>query len=240
MKIHALTVCVNYADWFEHSAERWMKGLASLTLVTSSRDEETPKLAERIGARLFVTDIFYKDGASFNKGRAMEQARRILPEWEDWFLFFDADIVPEADWYKKLCAAAPEPGKLYGAWRHQCNDLSRIDSLDWPKIPDALCDGGYFHLFHTSDARANGGDQQAPLLETCWSHAGVYDSVFKKRWPNELLAAVPIRLTHIGERENWTGRGDREGMKKLLQDRIRRGGGWQSVEQERIKEDGGN
>lgn len=224
MNIHGLTVCVNYSDFLRLSIGRWMKHLKSLTIVTSPSDLETPKLAEEYGARLFVTNSFYADGAKFNKGRAMEEARLAMPEWEDWFLFFDADVVPEEDWFIRLWGANLAPGKLYGAYRYQCDNAANLDWRLWPRIPDALCDGGYFHLFHTSDPRAGAGVQERPLLETCWAHCGVYDSHFSQRWDPELRALSPVRLAHVGERENWTGRGDKEGMRALLNERVRRRG----------------
>lgn len=241
MKIHGLTVCVNYADFLTLSIERWKKGLVSLTIVTDSKDVATAALATKVNANLFQTDVFYERGAKFNKGAALEQARKLLP-WEDWFLFFDADVIPEPHWKLVLENFAPSPGALYGAVRYQSSDLSKEIGEQGQRflfpassiIRDAPCDGGYFHLFHTSDPAVR-VEPGADLLETCWSHAGVYDSKFKMCWPGEKWIVSPVQLLHVGERENWTGRGDREGMKKLLQDRFKHGGGWASVEYERLK-----
>lgn len=240
MEIHGLTVCVNYSDFLSISIERWKEGLTSLTVVTDSEDEATHQLAERAGVNLFITNAFYEDGAKFNKGKALEQARKFLP-WEDWFLFFDADIVPMHRWLSGLRILELKPGALYGARRFQHTGagpmpILRIDPAMFPLINDAPCDGGYFHLFHTSDPVVQ-VEPGADLLETCWSHAGVYDSKFKMRWPKDKWIGHVTNVLHLGERENWTGRGDREGMTELMKKRMQHPiGGWDAVNDlERIK-----
>lgn len=246
MRIHGLVVSVNYADCLALGIGFWKLGLESLTIVTDSKDKQTARLAEIFGCNLFQTDVFYERGAKFNKGAAMEAARKVMP-FEDWVLMFDADVIPDPRWRQTLMQSDIEPGALYGATRYQHPDpLSKIiedRKAGWTlpapitalrRIPDAPCDGGYFHLFHASDPVVQ-VEPGADLLETCWSHAGVYDSKFKMRWPSNRWKVSPVNLVHVGERENWTGRGDREGMKKLLADRIKRGGGWPSIEAERLK-----
>lgn len=246
MRIHGLVVSVNYADCLALSIGTWQQSLTSLTVVTDSKDTETAALAQRFGANTFITDVFYERGAKFNKGAAMEAARKVMP-WQDWCLMFDADVIPEPHWLAVLEGANITPGALYGARRFQAavsikearQQLAERRLMEFIKqgarpIADAPCDGGYFHLFHTSDPVVQ-VPPGADLLETCWSHAGVYDSKFKMRWPGDKWKVSPVQLVHIGERENWTGRGDREGMKQLLADRAKRGGGWASVEYERLK-----
>lgn len=227
MKIHALTVSVQYSDFLAVGLERWKKHLASWTIITDSKDEATKKLAIENDLQLFVTDVFYEHGANFNKGWALEQARQMLP-WEDWLLLLDADIVPEADWFKVLCDANPEPEKIYGAWRHQATNLTDYDSLSLRKIQDGVCDGGYFQMFHTTDSHIATLD---PVIETDWSHAGVYDSHLKKNWPDAARAVLPIRLTHLGAQENWHGRGNRDAFLKMNHERYRTG----RYDHERIK-----
>lgn len=225
MNIHAMTVCVNYSDWLAYAAPRWAKNLASWTIVTDSKDEATAALAKAIGAQLFRTDVFYANGAAFNKGAAMEEARQALPEWRDWFLFIDADIVPPADWYDRIVDEFPQSRYIYHSHRYQCCDLNNIDSPLWPMIPESLKGNGpgYFQLFHTADAHFR-------PLETCWKHAGVYDSHFAFNWPVDNRRELPLRLVHLGEQENWWGRGNRDAFRRMNKERIRCG----SYQQERI------
>lgn len=220
MKIHALTVCVDYSDELRLSLPRWRPLLQSYTIVTDTKDEATAALAEEHGCRLHRTDVFYANDAYFNKGAAMEEARKLMP-WEDWIIFVDADIVPPVNWYHVVVTARPKPGILYSAWRHQCSDASRLDD-DWPKINGDGLGVGYFQLFHTSDPRV----QDQDLIETHWAHAGNYDNAFMHRWPHTLRAALPMKLIHLGEKDNWFGKHDKETHRKMRAERNRRNGRW--------------
>jgi len=226
MKINALTVCVNYADLLAMSIDRWAGSLASLTIVTDMADTATADLAKHAGAGLFRTDVFYERGAKFNKGAALEAARQAMP-WSEWILFFDADIVPEREWSAKVDSCMCQPGSLYSARRRECIDPADRDRTDLPMI---LGDGvgvGYFQLFHSTDEHA----QDVPLLDTTFTHAGVYDSLFMHRWHGSQRHLLPIVLTHLGPRDNWFGRGNVAAFDAMKAERQRRGG---SYEHERI------
>lgn len=222
MTIHGLTVCVNYADFLAQGIARWMAGLASLTVVTTPEDTETQVLAVEHGARVFATDLFTRDGAAFNKGRAMEAARLEMP-WSDWILFFDSDVVPPADWAARLSCI---PGALYGCYRFDAQDGDTEDRKQ-PRCAHDVPGVGYFQLFHTSDpaVRLSAGE---PLIDTHWIHGGNYDNRFMDRWRARRMAVreVPFRVAHIGERENWFGRGNRDAFEAMQAERKRRGGQW--------------
>lgn len=221
MRIHALTVCVGKDDHLAIAMPRWVEGLRSLTIVTDGTDVATQEVAITLDALtrhgshgtycpvyLHRTDAFTRDGAAFNKARAMEEARISMP-WSDWILFIDADVVPPRDWKTRIEATNPEPGHLYGCWRYQCDDVARVDHLlADPSAQRIKGDGmgvGYFQLFHADDKGALGGwagsrymdwakttragfnsaidsPVSGPLLETDWQHGGVYDCHFMDRW----------------------------------------------------------
>lgn len=234
MRIHGLVVCVNYSDLLARSLSIWSRTLASLCVVTTPNDAETIRLVcatvgsqlfdelnplVRPTVRLFQTDAFTRDGAAFNKGRAMQEARDALlsplathPLPLDWTLFFDADVIPPSNWLDVVRAADPEPGWLLGCRR--CEE-------DGTPIKDGEI-AGYFQLFHSADPRA------AEPLDIWWAHAGNYDSRFAHRWPGNLKGFIPgLTLIHQGERgSNWCGRGNQAAMSELHAERIRRGG-WQ-------------
>lgn len=220
MSINGLVCCVDYSDLLALSIERWAHSLASLTVVTDTKDDETASLAARNGCRVFRTDVFYEHGATFNKGAAMEAARQEMP-WKDWILFFDADIVPQAEW---RTAAEPQlkAGNLYSARRYDAPTPADIDS---DRLKIITTDGigvGYFQLFHSSDPKV----QATPLLETCWQHAGVYDCNFMHKWSAKERHLLPIRLVHVGPRDNWWGRGNSAAF-EAMQAKRKRLGGWQ-------------
>jgi len=177
---------------------------------------------------LYATDVFYANGAWFNKGAAMEEARGSMP-WEDWILFLDADVVPEADWKEKVDAAGLQSGKLYGCRRLNARDQTWIDNPLCAAIADDRVGYGYFQLFHSADPLV----QKRPLLERHWVHGGNYDSMFLLRWPR--AEELNLRLWHIGgPSHNWYGKGQDHLFDAMERERIRRGGGWASIDGERL------
>lgn len=210
MKINALTVCVDYSDFLHRSISRWCQGLESLLVVTSPADKATQDLCEMLDIPTHVTDAFYRDGASFNKGRAMEEARLTMP-WEDWILFFDADILPELKWYRGV----------QGADHARLNGAKRLygDRVTPTPIPDDRLGYGYFQLFHSLNPVVD----RTPLLDGSWRHAGGYDSAFLDLWPRP-AKEMPIKLHHMGEGSNWFGRGNQGEYNKLVSERVKFGG----------------
>jgi len=221
MKINGLVCCVDYWQWLTPNLGRWFEGLDSLTIVTST--EQT--LPELQGITLVRTDLFYKDGAVFNKGRAMEYARRIMP-WTDWILFFDADVIPEKGWKAKIEAQNPQPGSLYGCWRLDARCVSDVDNPGLQRFPTDAPGVGYFQLFHSTDPVVNG---PLPLIATNFVHGGNYDNIFMDRWRNSArpIRSLDLRLVHVGERDNWFGIGHRE-MFAAMQKARSRGQNWRN------------
>jgi hypothetical protein len=209
-RIHALTVCVDYADYLESSLEGWLSGLDSLRVVTSSRDTRTQKLCRDAGIQLHITDVFYERGASFNKWAALSEAVDAMA-WQDWILLIDADVRLPGGWRDLVNAVVLQPGLLYGAKRFLENGDLVYDADRMP---------GYFNLFHNSDANA----QRRPLFETHWTHAGRGDCEFHSRWPVDRRVWLPFGVTHLGEpNTNWWGRGNTAAMDAMIQARLREG-----------------
>lgn len=227
LKINALTVSVNYHDELKLLIPRWAPFLSSWTIVTKPEDVVTVQMASDAGLRCHQTSIFTANGATFNKGGALEEARKCMP-WSDWILLLDSDIVPEAGWYERLKRETLASGNLYSAARYQCNNYrggyAAIDDPTLGMIRDDL-GVGYFQLFHSSDPHASvppGGD----LIEPFWLHAGNYDDRLKVRWERLHRRALSIRLVHLGDSNNWFGKGNHEAMRRMRDERLRRGGRW--------------
>lgn len=232
MKIHALTVCVDYAEEFAIGLPRWLPGLASWTVITAHRDSDTMGLARTYGLHLLKTDAFYRDGAAFNKGRALEEARVDLvhASWargaplgfDDWILLIDADVVPPADWRGRLEGAAAF-GYLSGC-RRFAGTAAVLEDRGQPDLPGDVPGVGYCQLFHAEDPLVIGVD---PLIDCCWTHAGNYDNRLMDRWRRHgRVRTLPFRLAHLGTREHWFGRGHRAEFLAMQAERKRRGGRW--------------
>lgn len=224
MRLHGLTVCVNYSEFLRVGLSRWLAGLDSLTVVTAPGDVETIRLCAEFGADVFVTELFYKDGAAFNKGRAMEAAR--IQTWAGlkpgWRLFFDSDVVPPADWATRLDGMI-QPGSLYGCLRFDAA-LGALEDRGQPNCAYDVPGVGYFQLYHSADPVV----QATPLLDEHWVHAGNYDNRFMDLWrkSGKRIQCVPYRVAHIGPREQWFGRGNRAAFDAMKQERVFRAGKW--------------
>jgi hypothetical protein len=222
MRLDAFTVCVGYAPLLRESIALWMSGVESLTVISTPDDVATAELVAEAGASLFQTDSFYTNGAMFNKGLAIAEAYEAVDP-EDWVLFFDADIIPETHWRREL-QHEMVPGLLYGAWRHDENGQKLRDDVA----------AGFFQCFHSQDPLA----KVRPIVDTHWSHAGNYDSTFMLRWRNADRLAPPLALylTHQGETgKNWMGLGNEAKVAEMQRERMRRGGGWASLEGEKLQ-----
>lgn len=209
MHIEGITVCVNFDDLFALSIERWANALDHIIVVTDTTDERIGDLvAPYQNITLYRTDIFYKNGAMFNKGAAVEESLD-MAYLRDWVLFFDGDIVPPEDLRQRIEQENPQCGTLYNAPRYQCNNLDLLNHAirNWDMMKLFRIDDrefpGYFQLFHSKDANV----QQRPLLETNWKSAASYDSVFQWKWDGEHKHRFNFPLIHCGPHgTNWCGR----------------------------------
>lgn len=210
MHISMITVCVNYSDYFSRSIKAWASGCENILVVTSPRDDLTKALCREHGISFYQTDAFYRDGAKFNKGRAIAEAYELLLPG-DWVVLADSDLIPPEDWRACIEKAGVQPGCLYGAWRYEEGGK---------RIPDPdIC--GWFHMAHISDPNM----LVRPIVDIQWSHAGCYDTQFQDRWKKRERSVLPIRLTHLGETwSNWAGRGNNAAMKEIMDERVRRRG----------------
>jgi hypothetical protein len=223
MKIFGITVCVDYSDRLAQTLALWRNGLDGGVVITSTRDQATQDLCSANGVPCFCTDVFYVGGAAFNKSGAIDQALAAIegapacllwfvdPHEDEWYLLFDADVVPPADWRSRVEAAQPRSGNLYGA--------SRRDSSGGAVRDTELA--GFFQLFHMSDPAA----ADRPLLGS-WHNASGYDSQFIRRWPLDRRVIIPgLELEHLGEPgQDWCGRGNAAAMLAMRTERARRGG----------------
>jgi len=209
-----LTVCVDYTMYLETGIARWAAGLDKLIVVTTPRDSETRDLCRTWGIIPHLTDVFYANGAHFNKGAAMAEAFDACGDKPDWFLFFDSDIVPPAGWRDAINAMALRPTALHG-----CNRTE----VDGRPIRDAEI-AGFFHLAHVSDPNM----QIKPVVDTHFIHAGNYDTTFMERWAPADRVRLPLSVVHVGEpHANWCGIGNADKLQEIVQQR-RRGRSWRT------------
>lgn len=202
LRPRGLVVCVDYADLLEITLPRNLHHFSELVVVTHPEDRATRELVERYPpARYYLTDAFYRHGAKFNKGLALEEGFDALGR-EGWILVWDADTLFPENWPEITWRV----GWLYGARRRILeNPADFAEGLDWSRLPPGrdLVWAGYFQLFHADDPHL----RRRPWYDVTFSHAGGCDGYFQRHWPVSCKCWLPFEVLHLGPRDcNWFGR----------------------------------
>jgi hypothetical protein len=199
--IRLLTVCVDYDDllrltlWANarHATECWV--------VTTPADDATRAVCASVpSCRVLETDAFYRGGAKFNKGAAVEECFDAMGR-TGWIAIVDADIVlPDV-----LPLEGLRTDTLYSAPRRFLDDPSQYrPGTDWSRLPlgDDRSYPGYLHLFH-ADAPCL---RARPWYDTRYTHAGGCDARFETLFGPK-KHKLPFEVLHLGPRDvNWMGR----------------------------------
>jgi hypothetical protein len=202
----SLVTCVEYDDFLTITLPWAVPHFSRTFVLTTPDDHATAEVAIRGGAELIRTDAFHRHGDHFNKGRAIDEAlvRLADQEWTGWCCLWDADIVfpAQADF-----GAATDVESLYTPTaRRDCGRaLDFTGQADWSFWPlmfqNRKYDAGFCQVFHRVALA------KPPYYPRDWAHAGVSDTVFADKWPEEKRKFIPMEVLHLGERgRNWHGR----------------------------------
>jgi hypothetical protein len=119
VKIEAVTVCVDYADYLEITLPYIRRAVDDLVVVTSPADRRTRALCAKHGVEMVITDDMHADGRRFSLGAAVAAGVDALAK-DDWVLVIDADIFLPADAGDTLRSPYLDRSKLYGIDRVHC------------------------------------------------------------------------------------------------------------------------
>lgn len=119
MKLQGLTVCVNYADFFAQTGAANMGIFDKFVVVTDLADTEVSALCAQFGYTCVKTDVFYDNGAKFNKYAGINEGLKMIDP-DAWICFVDSDIVLQKDTRRVLQKLDLDPTKLYGIDRVNC------------------------------------------------------------------------------------------------------------------------
>jgi len=199
--MNGILVSVDYGDILSHTLPHNIHHFDKLMVVTSSKDKETQAIVKQNKAELFVTDSFYKDRATFNKWRALEEGLDALGR-KGWLAIMDADII----WPKRIRKNFRK-GNLYSPWRRIWRDveLPLLHEDEWENHPrhNDISFAGYTLIFHCQDRHL----PKKPWHEINWAHAGGADTIFQKRWPEANKKRTGWDVLHLGPPcKNWCGR----------------------------------
>jgi hypothetical protein len=90
MKIEAVIVCVDYADYLAETLPHNLPHFDRVVVVTAPHDVETQKLCRRLSTPYYATNVFFKDGKKFNKARGIDYGLGFV-QFNDWIVHLDAD-----------------------------------------------------------------------------------------------------------------------------------------------------
>ena len=215
--ITAVTICVNYSDYFEHCLEANHDQLDEWIVVTSSEDTSTQEMVSRYdNVKLVITDCFFYDGASFNKGCAINLGLEKIPEREDiWALILDADIILPKNFREVFFSKKLDISTLYGAPRHFARNIAEY--IDYRDNPDATYKSfpkrqyfrkspiGYFQMFHSINLQRPSLKKLKPYPDE-HPDATTSDMVFMQKFSKRSsISGAPV--IHLGDDgKNWYGR----------------------------------
>ena len=201
-KLSVIIVSVNYNDYLLVSLSNNIKYFEDITVVTSSDDLVCQKICDIFGVKCIITDRIYEDGASFNKGKAINDGIKSIDN-PDWILLLDADIV-----LTKKIDINDDVDVLYTSDRYICKDYNTYKDWQGGKIEidkvgkyETNRGLGFFHLFNINSSDIN---KELPFPESSndasWSDLHFRDKFTKK-------SKIDKSVIHLGPTyKNWKGR----------------------------------
>lgn len=118
IKLQAVSVCVNYADFFKHTAPENKGIFDKWIIVTDKADTEVEALCIEHGLTCVKTDAFYEHGI-FNKYAGINEGLKLVDD-DAWILFLDSDIVLQKETRRVLEHIPLSINKMYGIDRLNC------------------------------------------------------------------------------------------------------------------------
>jgi hypothetical protein len=203
MKIEACLVCVDYADYLEHTLPRNKDYFDDIAIVTVDRDEETKKVCDDNGVRYVISDRLYEDDAKFNKGKALNDGWNTMSR-SDWLCTFDADIILQDNFRDLIEKEELNPECIHGTKRLKIRYYD--DFLLWEKgidikmsKKDPCYASGFFQLFNIGSSRITDRDAIYPEEIT----SALADIKFRSRWAekwgemSDEMIFLDTYITHV-------------------------------------------
>lgn len=209
MGVSAVLTCVDYDDYLALTLPRNARFFERIVVVTVASDEGTRRVVASVpNALRCVTDAFYRRGAVFNKGAALEAGFDFLGR-AGWICVLDADTLLPGDADLAFACRPERIGTLMGCHRLILPASAvQPDGIDHSRAVPCPEDGpadipGFFQLFHADDPRL----ASRPWYPTEWEHAGGCDTEFYEKWAPSARMKLEMVVYSLGEPfANWAGR----------------------------------
>jgi hypothetical protein len=135
MRIEAVCVCVDYADFLEQTLPTILPHVDDLIIVTTPEDGRTKRLCAQHGVRCLPTRCFSREDHPgqggkplFNKARGINYGLAHL-RTDGWILHLDADVVLPHRTRYFLQSIDLDPRKIYGIDRVNCVGRAAWDQI---------------------------------------------------------------------------------------------------------------
>ncbi len=224
LRLEIVTTCVGFDDLLEVTLSRNITHCDSFIVVTTHADKKTQAVARNYGATCVLSDLFSKNGRSFNKGAAINAGFDYF-QYQGWRLHLDSDILLPSNFRRLLFNHSHlERHCIYGADRVNVIGqklITKALASDWqykyrllvkPEIGEPahrlICalrgylPCGYFQLWHAST--------QKPYPYSLGT-AAHDDMMFAATWPEPCRRLLPSAVVYhlcptqpvVGQ--NWDG-----------------------------------
>jgi hypothetical protein len=226
MKLEAVTVCVQYADFACWTLPLNKTHFDNLIVVTSKEDKLTQRICEYHHIHCVRSDVWKVEGGGFNKAAMINEGLKHL-KYNEFISHYDADCVLSPKFRTILEGISPQldPSFIYSMDRMNCK--SWIEWMDFwmnPTLsneneifvhakpfevatriarPNGWVPIGYFQMWHSS------AGVKYPEEHTT---AGRTDMLFAEKFPRSKRAFLPeMFCIHLESEKaamgaNWSGR----------------------------------
>jgi hypothetical protein len=183
MKIEAVIVCVDYADFLAETLPHNLMHFDRTLVITAPRDVETQDVCRRLSVPYYATNVFFKDGDRFNKARGIDFGLGYL-RWNDWVVHLDADVYLPPMTRRLLDWRTLDRESIYGIDRVNC-----VGHEAWKAFT------ADHHLGHDYMCRVKVPDGM-PLLDriAIRDYGGYIPIGFFQMWHGSLGRRYPIAL----------------------------------------------
>lgn len=132
-KIYGVTVSVNYSDYFSWVIPYNKPHLENWIIVTDTKDKATKQLCDYHNLTCIQTDVFYENGATFNKFAGINVGLEKVKK-NNWVCFLDSDIALPSITTRVLNHVKLSKTALYGCDRLNVKGANKwIDHVNNPK-----------------------------------------------------------------------------------------------------------
>lgn len=213
--LEAITVCVNYGDYFGVVAKHNKQFFKKWIVATLSTDIQTRRICKYFDIEYVnCDDVVHLNDAKFNKGALINKAFSRLDK-KDWILHIDADIIVPHDFHL-FCQDQENLDSLnkmslYGmhrrnakTWQIAYNYINKIKDETEPMGCEVGI--GFWQMFH-NDGIIYLGEEKNKIYTELSVNAAWSDIDFLNQYQGFVEEIKEYKAVHVGESgKNWDGR----------------------------------